>query len=310
VTHEQARASFPVLEHCAYLNAGSVGPLSLAAHRAMAEWEERALARGRAGATYFEAAGELRVRLRDRLAAVVSVPADRVVLTASTTEGCNIVVTGLRLGPDDEVVITDAEHPGLEAPVRASGAAVRVASVLGRPDGEVVAAVAAQVTARTRLVGLSHVLWLNGQVLPVAEIRRATGVPLLVDGAQSVGAVPVEAAAADFYTVSGQKWLCGPELTGALYVADPERLRPQMAAYAAMHQEGVDRLTVSHHSASAVAGLLASLEQRPEWGFAAAAEMTATMRGVLGRFESIQQENRPFGLFRVHVGTVDTASSL
>ena len=49
--------------------------------------------------------------------------------------------------------------------------------------------------------------------------------PVLVDGAQSVGAIPVDCAGVDFYTVSGQKWLCGPDGTGALIVADPERLR-------------------------------------------------------------------------------------
>ena len=49
--------------------------------------------------------------------------------------------------------------------------------------------------------------------------------PLLVDGAQSVGAIPVELGDADFYTVSGQKWLCGPDATGALYVRDPEPSR-------------------------------------------------------------------------------------
>ena len=47
------------------------------------------------------------------------------------------------------------------------------------------------------------------------------GVPLLVDGAQGAGAIPVDVGelGADFYTVSAQKWLLGPASTGALYVA-------------------------------------------------------------------------------------------
>ena len=281
MTPEEARACFPVLDRYAYLNAGTAGPLSIASHRAMAEWEVRALRTGRAGAEYFEGGAELKRRVRGRLGELLAVPADRLVLTTSTTEGCNIVVTGLRLGPEDEVVITDAEHPGLEAPVLASGAVVRTAKVLGRTPAEALEAVAAAVNRRTRLVALSHVLWLSGEVLPVAEIRRATGVPLLVDGAQSVGAIPVEAGAADYYTVSGQKWLCGPELTGALYVSDPERLRPQMAAFGAVHGEGAARLGVSHHAASAVAGLLTAIEERPEWAFARAAEMAERCRTAL-----------------------------
>jgi L-cysteine/cystine lyase len=91
----------------------------------------------------------------------------------------------------------------------------------------------------------------------------------------------VEAAVADFYTVSGQKWLCGPELTGALYVADPDRLRPQVASYMATHGEGAARLAVSHHPAAAVAGLLAAVEERPEWAFARASEMVARCRSSL-----------------------------
>jgi L-cysteine/cystine lyase len=281
VSPEEARARFPVLDRYAYLNAGTTGPISRATHAAIASWQERALESGRAGEAYFKEGGEVRERARERLGALLGVPADRVAITCSTTDACNLVVTGLRLSADDEVVTTDAEHPGLEQPVRASDARVRVVPVLGRPASEVVEAVAAAVTPRTRLVALSHVLWLNGQVLPIAEIRRATGVPLLVDGAQSVGAIPVDAAVADFYTVSGQKWLCGPQPTGALYVADPDGLRPQVAGFGAAHGEGVRRLEVIHHDPSAMAGLLAALEERPEWAFARALETSRRCREAL-----------------------------
>jgi L-cysteine/cystine lyase len=282
VTPEQGRTRYPVLDRYAYLNTGTAGPMSRATHRAVAEWEERALVRGRGDRAYqFEEGDDVRARARARLGALLSVPVEHVLLTTSTTEGCNLVLTGLRLGPDDEVVTTDAEHPGLEEPVRASGACVRVATVLGRNAEEALAAVVAEVTPRTRLVALSHVLWLNGQVLPAAEIKRATGVPLLVDGAQSAGAIPVEAGEADFYTISGQKWLCGPELTGALYVADPDRLRPQMASHMTAHGEGATRLGVSHHAVSAVAGLLAAIEELPEWAFTRASEMARRCRAAL-----------------------------
>src|SRR5439155_11460930 len=113
----------------------------------------------------------------------------------------------------------------------------RKAGVMQRPACDALAAILSEVTARTRLIALSHVLWLVGHVLPLAEIKRATGLPLLVDGAQSVGAIPVEATVADWYTVSGQKWLCGPETTGALYVGELERLRPQIQSSAARSEE-------------------------------------------------------------------------
>ena len=86
-------------------------------------------------------------------------------------------------------------------------------------------ALLAAMTARTRLIALSHVLWTTGRRLDLARLRRPDGPPLLVDGAQSAGAIPVDLAGADFYTVSAQKWLCGPDPSGALFVRDPERLR-------------------------------------------------------------------------------------
>jgi L-cysteine/cystine lyase len=274
-----ARALFPVLDRHAYLNAGAIGPLSRASHEAMVEWQARGLAGGRSG--LWEEGGRLQAQVLERLAALLAVPPDRLLLTTSTTEGCNLVVTGLRLGPDDEIVTTDAEHPGLEQPVRSSGARVRVAAVLGRPPDEVVRAVRAEVTGRTRLVALSHVLWGSGEIMPVEEIRRETGVPILVDGAQSAGAIAVQAAAADFYTVSAQKWLCAPEMTGALYVADDAALRPQMSGFAAAFREGVDRLAMTHQPVAVLAALLAALEQRPAWAFARAAEMTERCRLAL-----------------------------
>ena len=119
---------------------------------------------------------------------------------------------------------TTEEHFGLLGPVHVSGAHV----VAVDPDPE---AILAAVTPRTRLLALSQVLWTSGRLLPVRELREQTGVPVLVDGAQSVGAIPVDAAGLDFLTISGQKWLCGPDSTGALVVADPERLRVARPSY-------------------------------------------------------------------------------
>ncbi len=291
MTPAEARALFPVLQRRAYLNAGSVGPLSRRTLEAMRAAETIGLERGRGSISTWEAAMTVEAELRGRIAALIGVPVEKVVLTTSTTEGCNIVITGLRLGPDDEVVTTDAEHPGLSAPLRASGARIREARVLERPAPEALQAILDQVTARTRLIAISHVLWLNGHVLPLAEIKQATGLPLLVDGAQSVGAIPVDASVADWYTASGQKWLCGPETTGALYVADHTRLRPQMQAYAASTHEDAERLRVVHLAPSMVAGLLAAIADRPDWGFERAAELVAyTRKSLLGEGIEVRTE--------------------
>ena len=268
MTLAEARALFPVLERVAYLNAGTFGPLARPTLEAMQAELAADGERGRAGAEYFERVLDLRERARGALAALVGAEPAQVALTGSTTDGCNIVIAGLGLGPDDEVVTTTDEHFGLLGPLHASGARV----VVVQPDPD---AIAAAVTPRTRLLALSQVLWTTGRELPVRELRERTGVPVLVDGAQSVGAVPVDAAGLDFLTISGQKWLCGPDATGALVVADPDRLRVARPSYFAqtsyepagafVAKEGAARFDPGWLGAASLAGLLAALDVRPSW---------------------------------------------
>ena len=110
-------------------------------------------------------------------------------------------------GPGDEVLTSDEEHPGLlrRWPPRARGAASPSA-------GAVRASSPRRGRARTKLVACSHVSWITGEVVD-CEALAATGAPVLLDGAQGLGAVPVDVASlgCDFYAASGQKWLCGPE---------------------------------------------------------------------------------------------------
>lgn len=257
---------FPVLDRFAYLNAGAVGPVSAASHRAMSNAEHEALVSGRSSHGGFAARIETKNRVRERLGALLSVEPSKVAITTSTTQGCDIVIGGFGLTPGDEVVTTDAEHPGLEGTLGASPATIRVAAVLGKSPEEALEAVLAEVTGRTRLIALSHVLWLNGQVLPIDEIRQRSGLPVLVDGAQSVGAIDVDATIADFYTVSGQKWLCGPELTGALYVAAPEKLaRRRVIPPGPWYIEPTNAasLEMVFHPMALLAGFLAAIDERP-----------------------------------------------
>jgi L-cysteine/cystine lyase len=284
MTIEEARALIPVLERVAYLNAGTFGPLAQPTVDAMEAELHAGAVEGRVGKPYFERVLALRDELRERLARLVGVEPFQVSLTGSTTDGCNIVVAGLDLGADDEVVTTSDEHPGLILPLHASGACVVVAAP--EPD-----AIVAAVTPRTRLIALSHVLWTTGRVLPVHELRERTGLPILVDGAQSAGAIEVAAAGLDYYTVSGQKWLCGPDSTGALVVADPERLRIGRPSYFAQSsfepdgsfepREGAARFDPNWLAASSLAGLLAALEIAPEGRYERAAEQAARCRELL-----------------------------
>ena len=284
MTPEEGRKLFPVLDRLAYLNAGTFGPLARATADAVEEQLRADLERGRFGKEYFERMLALRVDARAELAGLVAAAPEQVALTGSTTDGCNIVLAGLELEPADEIVTTSEEHFGLLGPVHASGARV----VVTAPDPE---EILAAVTPRTKLLALSQVVWTSGRVLPVRELRERTGVPILVDGAQSVGAVPVDAAGIDFLTISGQKWLCGPDATGALVVADPERLRVARPSYFSQQAYeatgafepacGAARFDPGWIPPATLAGLLAALRLPPEWRFERASAQAARCRELL-----------------------------
>jgi L-cysteine/cystine lyase len=223
------RAEFPVLERIAYLNAGTDGPVPRRAAVAAAESVAAQAETGRAGRSHFEAVMQVREDLRRRAAWLMGCPPGEVALTHSTTDGMNLVLRGLRLGRGDEVLTSDEEHPGLLAPL----------GRLAAEDGVVLkvapfAEIANAVTPATKLIACSHVSWINGQVVET-EALAATGVPVLLDGAQGLGAIPVSPVelGCAFYAAAGQKWLCGPDQSGFLYVHEAwiERLGAPWPGY-------------------------------------------------------------------------------
>jgi L-cysteine/cystine lyase len=149
----------------------------------------------------------------------------------------------------------------------------------------------AAVTPRTRLIATSHVLWTTGRRLDIHRLKRESGLPLLVDGAQSAGAIEVDVGDIDFYTVSAQKWLCAPDPSGALYVRDPELIRIKSPSY--FSQESyehsgafVARPTSARFDAGWIGvpnlvGLVAALGTHPEWRYARAAEAATRCRELL-----------------------------
>jgi selenocysteine lyase/cysteine desulfurase len=246
------RAQFPVLAERAYLNSGTFGPFPQAALDAQTELLGRLTIEGRSSA-YFELWGDLRTRLRAAYASVLNADPADVALTTGTSDGLVRVLTGIGLQPGDEILTAEREHPGLLGPL---GAVRRNLGVTVRTVP--LADIADAVDERTRLVACSHVAWTSGAVAPAMP----DGVVVLLDGAQSFGAVPVDIGTlrCDFFAGPGQKWMCGPDGTGVLWI-DPawqERLTALGPTYVnlAVPGDGIDARPAtdeSRHDAPAIA---------------------------------------------------------
>ena len=153
---------------------------------------------------------------------------EEVVLTDNTTDGINLILNGLPWKPGDEVVLCDLEHPSVLLPAynlqSSKGVRLRMVSIdLSSNHNDIKQSFASTITGRTRLVMFSHIQYSTGLRMPVsaiASIAHKVGARVLVDGAQGPGHIDLDmnALGVDFYSSPGQKWLLGPDQTGALFI--------------------------------------------------------------------------------------------
>lgn len=207
--------------------------------------------------------------VRACIADLLGCDTEEVALTRNTSEGMEIVQLGFPLGRGDEVVTTSHDYPRMlntwAQRAAREGAVVRHVDVpvpLDNPR-DLVEAIDATITSRTKLVMCCHIVDLTGQVLPVRGICEAAhrrGVPVLVDGAQSFGQFDFTVAdlGCDFFATSLHKWLMGPQGTGALYVRrdlipDVWPLMPAAPEAASDIRKFEDIGTASHAPALALA---------------------------------------------------------
>ncbi len=246
------RGALPALGAGIYLNTGSVGPMPAESAAAMAEIVEYELRVGRAAMDYWDAFLERLAEARGAVAAVIGAEVDEIAITHSTSGAMNAAIWSIDLRPGDRIVTTQAEHPGGLGPVHAiaarTGAEIVAVDVgLGGDDDRLLEAFDAAIRPGTRLVAVSHVLWTSGGRLPleaIASLAHDRGAIVAVDGAQSTGAIPVNVAelGVDFYAIPGQKWLLGPEGTGALWASPAviDASRVSNASWFTYERIGVD----------------------------------------------------------------------
>lgn len=230
------REQLPATSTVAYLNTGSFGPLPRVTLAAMLE-QDTYDAEFRQDTDHWERLSSLQQGARDALTMLTGVEREQVALMHTTHEALNACLWGMELRSGDNVVTTDEEHPGLLVPLRHMRHRLGVDVRLAHWDGDdqaFVDGVLAHVDERTRAVALSHVSWVSGRAAPLRLLRDGLpdGVRIIVDGAQSGGVYEVTLDDGwDAYTISGQKWPCGPSGSGGLAVRDPEAWLPTYGAY-------------------------------------------------------------------------------
>ncbi len=244
------RQALPALAEVTYMNSGTEGIMAepvRAAYFAALERFERYGHYARA-----ELQGEFS-RAREKLAHLVNAEVDEICVTRNGTDGCAFVLGALPFQPGDQIVISDQEHPAILYPAAAlqttAGAEVRRFHLDPDPE-KTCESFAAQLTPRTRLAAFSHVSCETGIRVPAEAMIRlahARGVPVLLDGAQTVGAFPVDfrALGCDYLTGSVHKWLCGPKGTGLLVVRRDRLadLTPRYVAHGALAEPTPHNLT-------------------------------------------------------------------
>ena len=220
------RADVPALKNQIYVNWGGGGPSSKSTLREMDRFSKRDMELGSFHPKIRSETTAALERVRESCAKLIGADASEIALTSNTTVGVNIAAAGLAWRPGDEALVSDLEHPGGYLPwlVWRDRGAVKVRLFkTGRSDEELLENLERAVTPKTRAVCVSHVAWLTGRRLPLEAIGRIcnrAGALLVVDGAQSVGQMPVRVkeAGVAVYTISGQKWLMGPDGTGAAFI--------------------------------------------------------------------------------------------
>lgn len=221
------RAAFNVPEEIAYFNTASLAPQL----RVVRDAGEAALGlRGRpweiSSLDWFADVE----RLRRLFANLIGASADGVAVVPATSYGFAVAARNLPLAADRRVLVLAAEYPSgiytWRVATRRSGA--ELLTVEREPGQSWTEAVLAALDERVSIVSVPNVHWTDGapvDLTVIAECSREVGAALVIDGSQSVGAIPtdVRALRPDFLVTVGYKWLLGPLSVGYLYVAERHR---------------------------------------------------------------------------------------
>ena len=225
---QQIRGEIPALGNLIYMNTGYSGPPIRRAAEAMKDRIDLELLEGPASPNVQQSNREIRAQAAQAAAGLLNADPQDVLVTRNTTEGLNIVLSGLGWREGDEIITCNLEHGSVMGPSlmigHRYGVKVRVVNLDPHdPKETILTKFEAAFTPRTKLLFVSHVEYSTGIRLPAPELAQLAhdkGALILLDGAQTGGHLFLDPPGQgyDFYSIPGQKWVLGYEGTGVLYI--------------------------------------------------------------------------------------------
>lgn len=231
------RKQFPLKEGQTYFNNGTMGPTSGYAlnvmihhmqyhniHAAEVDYKNGAGPELLTGYFPYEP-------IRKKLGSIINADFKEISLTQNATFGMNYIGQGLDLQKNDELINTNREHGGgfgvWQLLAKRKGCVYKQAAIevpANDPD-MIFDAIFSEVTPKTKVIAIPHILSVYGTIMPVKEIcaeARKRGIFTVIDGAQSIGQIPVDVKdiGCDAYYSSLHKWLLAPAGSGLLYISE------------------------------------------------------------------------------------------
>lgn len=284
------RHLFDIPRDVTYLNCAYMGPLMTHAAELCAQGARRKLQPWTLGPTDFFDQPE---HVRNLFARLVNGDADGVAIVPSASYGITLAARNLPVARGQEILVLADQFPSNVYPWHklAAQAGAHITTVKLSPDTLPTESVLSALTENTAILALPHALWTNGALLDLVEIgRRARelGAALVVDGSQSVGALPFDVAEIqpDLLVTATYKWLLSPYSMALTWIApkwrDGEPVEEtwlgragsenfaRLIDYTDTYQTGARRFDMGERSNFALMpGLIATLEQLLDWDVAA-----------------------------------------
>ena len=182
--------------------------------------------------------------ITNSLATLVGCKKDELIITRNTTESLDLIISGFPWMKDDEAIYADQDYGSMKQMFKQiskrHGVVNKVISIPNHPksDEEIVSLYENQISNKTRLIMVPHMVNITGQILPVkkiCEMAHNNGIEVMVDGAHCIGHFnfKISELGCDYYGSSLHKWLAAPLGSGILYVNKKRisKIWPLIASY-------------------------------------------------------------------------------